>query len=100
MVKKLQQRMLDSALNNLAISAYLTALGEIKDRRAIKPLIGLLQNDDPGTCRQVSKALTQITGQSFGESHENWLQWWKTLVHFIVSKSFVHKNYLIYSCSA
>jgi HEAT repeat protein len=58
------------------------ALGALKDRRGIEPLIELLgsmsEDFDIGlTKRVVVEALKDITGQDFGTDHDKWKEWFE-----------------------
>lgn len=54
------------------------ALGAIKDPRAVEPLIDLVANDTNGSVRfQAGRALTAITGQTYGDSSTAWRRWWE-----------------------
>jgi len=52
------------------------ALGKLKDPRAIKPLISAL-DDNPYIRIAAFTALTEITGQDFGEDKKRWKTWWQ-----------------------
>jgi HEAT repeat protein len=57
--------------------AAAAALGQLKDRRAIAPLIRAL-GEFGGTARPtVATALAALTGQSFGTDAEQWQTWWE-----------------------
>jgi len=51
------------------------ALGEIKDRRAVGPLIETLQ-DESVLRVNVTNALRQITGETYGDDIVRWQIWW------------------------
>jgi HEAT repeat protein len=55
-----------------------TALGRMRDRAAIKPLIECLQDDMPSVRREALNALQQITGFRHKESYDEWKRWWNT----------------------
>jgi hypothetical protein len=50
------------------------ALREMRDPRAIEPLIARLEDEHDSDCADY--ALSAITGQRFGRDHEKWLAWW------------------------
>lgn len=50
-------------------------LGEIKDRRAVEPLIAALDNFFSG--EEAAYALEKITGEDFGYNSVEWKKWWK-----------------------
>lgn len=54
-------------------SAY--ALGEIKDKRAIYPLIGLLKSDNYELRKIARDSLRKITGVDFGYDRKKWYDW-------------------------
>lgn len=54
------------------------ALGELGDPRGIEPLITALSNPRQGVRINAACALTQITGQDFGQDAISWRQWWET----------------------
>jgi len=59
------------------------SLGEIKDSRAIKPLIAVvLKDEDSGVRSGASIALSKITGENFGDPSKwphpsEWQEWWE-----------------------
>lgn len=57
--------------------SLLQLLGEIKDKRAIKPLIALLEDAEKDIKYSASLSLRQLTGQDFGDEHEKWTSWWE-----------------------
>jgi HEAT repeat protein len=55
-----------------------TALGRMRDRAAVRPLIECLRDDMPSVRREALKALQQITGYRHKESYDEWMRWWNT----------------------
>jgi len=55
--------------------AAIQALGEIKDPRAIKPLIDAF--NEKKFQPVLADALHEITGQDFGENQAKWQKWWE-----------------------
>ncbi|MGA1866976.1 MAG: HEAT repeat domain-containing protein [bacterium] len=57
------------------------ALGEIEDPRAVEPLFELFSRCiEEGRCllmKDIQKALTSITKESFGKNYELWQEWWE-----------------------
>jgi len=52
------------------------ALGELKDKRAVKPLVGVVTGDKESLVRfQAGRALEAITGEHFGENGGKWQKW-------------------------
>lgn len=56
-------------------AAYM--LADIKDPRAIGPLIVVLQDNDKDVQLAATYALQQITGQDLGEDPVKWQEWWE-----------------------
>lgn len=54
------------------------AFQSIQDRQAVPTLIDLLEDQDEQVRHRAAVALTNLTGQSFGEDREKWLEWWNT----------------------
>jgi formylglycine-generating enzyme required for sulfatase activity len=54
------------------------ALGSLADERAVSPLIEKLLDDDEAVRSRAAEALTEITGEGGGVSHENWTIWKET----------------------
>lgn len=52
------------------------AFQNIRDRQAVPTLIDLLEDPDEQVRHRASVALTNITGQAFGEDRQKWLEWW------------------------
>ena len=50
---------------------------EIKDQRAIEPLINALTDEIKDVRRNAAFALQKITGEDFGQDHTKWQNWWK-----------------------
>jgi HEAT repeat protein len=59
----------------LATTAW--ALGEYKDRRAVKPLIDAMGHEVRDVRRNAAWALKKITGKDFGEDPAKWQEWWE-----------------------
>lgn len=59
------------------VKKSIEALGIIKDHRAIKPLISMLDNDDEKTRKLIAEVLKLITGEDFGDTKEIWLRWYE-----------------------
>jgi HEAT repeat protein len=57
--------------------AAVQALGEIKDARAVAPLIAVLKDEDRVVCYEAAETLEKITGQDFGDNQESWQSWWE-----------------------
>jgi hypothetical protein len=57
--------------------AAVYALGELKDPRAVEPLIEALKDENPDVRERAANALQKITGQNFGENPEEWQKWWE-----------------------
>jgi hypothetical protein len=55
------------------------ALGLIRDRRAVEPLILAMRENqrDPAIVNAVKFGLREITGQDFGGSYTTWKSWWE-----------------------
>jgi HEAT repeat protein len=53
------------------------ALGEIKDRRAVKPLIDALGDQIKDVRKKAALALKEITGKDFGKDPAKWQEWWE-----------------------
>jgi hypothetical protein len=56
-------------------------LGEIKDSRAIEPLIDKLRFAAQLLEAKVLEALQKITGQSIGGDYDAWIKWWQKNKH-------------------
>jgi HEAT repeat protein len=56
-------------------------LGEIKDNRAIEPLIDKLRFAAQLLEAKVLEALQKITGQSIGGDYDAWIKWWQKNKH-------------------
>jgi HEAT repeat protein len=52
------------------------ALGEIKDMRAVGPLISVLREKALFFHKDVEKALKDITGKDFDDEPDKWKEWW------------------------
>ena len=52
-------------------------LGELKDNRAIEPLIDALNDGNPAVRSCAFVSLHAITKKSFGINHTKWKKWWK-----------------------
>lgn len=63
----------DKDLEARRIAAW--ALGEIKNRQAIEPLILALK--DEKVSWDSAEALKKITGEDFGTEYAKWKNWWK-----------------------
>lgn len=63
----------DKDLEARRIAAW--ALGEIKNRQAIEPLILALK--DENVRWDSAEALKKITGEDFGTEYDKWKNWWK-----------------------
>ncbi|MHC4111671.1 MAG: tetratricopeptide repeat protein [Planctomycetota bacterium] len=60
------------------------ALGAIKDKRAVEPLIQKWQKCDWSPMKEViSEALERITGKKLGQDKQKWDKWWKETKRFI-----------------
>lgn len=59
--------------------AVIEMLTELKDPRAVSPLIDLLQRKgrDRSAAERVVSALRAITGKYLGYNHKKWRKWWK-----------------------
>jgi hypothetical protein len=58
------------------------ALGEIKDPRAIDPLLEALGNDkSEGIRKEAADALRAITGENHGMDYQGWRNWWRSKNH-------------------
>jgi len=53
------------------------ALGEIKDPRAIEPLITALSEKDINLHMFAAGALREMTGRDFGTDYSKWQEWWE-----------------------
>lgn len=53
------------------------ALSEIKDTRAVEPLIEALDDREWNIRENAHNALSNITGEDFGEDADAWKKWWK-----------------------
>jgi HEAT repeat protein len=53
------------------------SLGQIEDPRATPALIHALENETKTVSWYISQALTNITGQSFGQNSDEWQEWYK-----------------------
>lgn len=57
---------------------YAKALGAIKDKRAIEPLIEKWNENNTSPLKDViAESLENITGQKFGDNKEKWKNWYK-----------------------
>lgn len=63
----------DETVRDRAVSA----LGEIKDSRAIQPLLTVMKSKDRNFQWLVAEALTKITGKFFSDDLRKWQNWWK-----------------------
>ena len=54
------------------------ALGDRPDRRAVEPLIELLDDASPLDRLTVARALGKISGEDFGVEAIDWRNWWRT----------------------
>jgi len=52
------------------------AFGELKDPRAVEPLISALEGENSWVREEAAKALANITGKDFGEDDTKWESWW------------------------
>ena len=52
------------------------ALGEIKDFRAVEPLISAMKNNPGSPSEEAARASSKITGEHFGNRPEEWQKWW------------------------
>lgn len=52
------------------------SLGEIGDKRAIEPLIGMLDDKDADVREETVTALEKITSQKLGKESAKWKAWW------------------------
>ncbi|MCU0726938.1 MAG: HEAT repeat domain-containing protein, partial [Planctomycetes bacterium] len=55
--------------------AAIEALGELKDERALMPLIDRLMNERGRLREDIAQALKKITGKDFGRDANKWRQW-------------------------
>jgi hypothetical protein len=51
------------------------ALGQLKDKRAIEPLVYMLDDQSGLVKKNVVKALESITGETYGDNDEKWEGW-------------------------
>jgi HEAT repeat protein len=54
-----------------------SSLGQIKDERAVAPLIGLIADDDQRVRIGAMDALRTITGQPLAADEAQWRKWWE-----------------------
>ncbi|MGD2089202.1 MAG: HEAT repeat domain-containing protein [Candidatus Aminicenantes bacterium] len=52
-------------------------LGKLKDRRAVGPLIEILQSPKTWERDLAARALKAITGKDYGVKYKKWQKWWK-----------------------
>jgi HEAT repeat protein len=52
-------------------------LGKLKDRRAVGPLIEILQSPKQWERELAARALKSITGKDYGVKYKKWQKWWK-----------------------
>jgi HEAT repeat protein len=52
-------------------------LGKLKDRRAVGPLIEILQSPKRWERDLAARALKSITGKDYGVKYKKWQKWWK-----------------------
>jgi HEAT repeat protein len=52
------------------------ALKLLGDDKAVGPLIGALEDENPGVRIQAADSLESITGQKLGEDAEAWRKWY------------------------
>jgi HEAT repeat protein len=52
-------------------------LGKLKDRRAVGPLIEILQSPKQWERDLAARALKAITGKDYGVKYKKWQKWWK-----------------------
>jgi HEAT repeat protein len=59
-------------------SAAIKSLGTIKDIRAVEPLIDIISTTKRNAIvhKDAVRALSSISGMSFGSDHRSWLDWW------------------------
>lgn len=51
------------------------ALGTMGNDLAVEPLIGCLQRKDASLRSAAAAALSQLTGEEFGDDHARWKEW-------------------------
>ncbi len=67
-----------SALEDDKLFFYVVkGLGEIGDKRAVRPLIDALPAKGHIDQQYISDALSKLTGESFGRDHLKWEEWWE-----------------------
>jgi len=52
-------------------------LGKLKDRRAVGPLIEILQSPKSWERELAARVLKSITGKDYGVKYKKWQKWWK-----------------------
>jgi HEAT repeat protein len=77
--------------DGLPAAEAVAALGKIKDRRAIGPLIKLLVHPEPRVRDRAYTALMAITGKTF-KDHQQWETWWKKERKVVVGKEARHAS--------
>jgi HEAT repeat protein len=60
----------------IRVHAIIT-LGDLGSKRAVKPLIDALRDEDREIRDIASFALEKITGQDFGRDYKKWRDWWE-----------------------
>jgi len=66
-----------SALDYSARNQAVEILGNLKDPRAIEPLIAALKDANSPVRKSAAISLTKITGKDFGQYPEEWQKWWE-----------------------
>jgi HEAT repeat protein len=63
--------------NSSIRKAVLEILGKRKERKAVGPIIDLLQRCQRWEKKRVAAALKAITGKNYGVKYKKWKKWWK-----------------------
>jgi len=63
--------------NSDVVSRAAEALGELEDRRALRPLVNLTKRKNEMVLFFATEALKRITKQDFGENHDKWKTWYE-----------------------
>jgi hypothetical protein len=56
--------------------AAVKALGQIRDPRAVEPLIAAVQSQSESVRAEAAWVLEKLTDENFGADYKRWRQWW------------------------